>query len=43
MTRIAYYCPRCGSDDLEALGALRGIVYRCRRCGHTFTTHRKDV
>lgn len=32
----AYYCPRCRSDDLEPLGTLRGTVYRCRRCGHTF-------
>ena len=36
MNSSAYLCPRCGSDDLEALGVLRATVYRCRRCGHTF-------
>ena len=37
MSAIAYRCPRCGSDDLSVLGALRGTVYQCRRCRHTFT------
>lgn len=39
----AYYCPRCGSQDLEVLGHLRRTIYRCRDCGHQFTHHRKDV
>jgi DNA-directed RNA polymerase subunit RPC12/RpoP len=44
MSAIAYRCPRCGSEDFAVLGALRGAVYQCRRCGHQFqATNRKDV
>jgi transcriptional regulator NrdR family protein len=37
-------CPRCGSTDLELVGATRDgetadekLAQRCRRCGERFT------